>query len=184
MMATLHTIVRCSELLRSSHTSEAIAMLPKAMPSHASARRFGETRFMSVGGGGDRRGVLIRENHLSGSPQIAPLAIIREVRNFHGDAVLLLEQRGRRYRIVRSGRCNAREIYDATWHHHIAIAQSKGRPASDLQAIIDSLANHGSHQCGIAIEQPQQVLAALYLLSRRCQQFPHRAGRRREDFGV
>jgi hypothetical protein len=39
----------------------------------------------------DWRTALIRENHLSGSPQIAALTIIREIWNFHGDAVLLLE---------------------------------------------------------------------------------------------
>jgi hypothetical protein len=46
---------------------------------------------MSTRDRSDRRRALICEDHLSGSAQIAALAIIRQIRDFHGDAVLLLE---------------------------------------------------------------------------------------------
>src|SRR5260370_40514824 len=130
-----------------------------------------------------RRTALIGEHHLSGSPQIAALTIIREVWHFDGDPILLREQRGRRYRIVRSSRRYASKIDDATRLHR-AIAQSEGSRAAYLEAIIDGLADNCRYQCGIAIEQPHQILTALNVLSRRCQQFPNCAGRGRKHRGL
>src|SRR5258708_15512999 len=145
MIAMPHTIVRCTALLRSSHPSKAIAIPPAAIPSQALTKSVEKTGFISSRGCGDRCSGRIREHHLSGSPQIAALTIILQVRNFDGDTILLFTERGRRYRIVRRRRCDTGEIDDATWHCHIGIEQSEGGRTANLEADVDPLAYHRPH---------------------------------------
>ena len=90
--ATPQTIKRWIELRRSSHPSDATAMRPAAMPDHAPVVSVDSIGFISLRRGDDRRSAPACKDDLPGSAEIAALTAMREIWNFHRDAILFLAQ--------------------------------------------------------------------------------------------